>query len=108
VQLATAHCCSDQGCHTDDLDGQNTALTVGGIGRESGWWTRQIYELAALDQIQMCEANLAKMPKFHRTLEHPTMARSESSPETQIDLNRSMSTSCFSRQLRIELTDKAT
>jgi hypothetical protein len=71
-------------------------------------WKRQIYELAALDQIQMSEANLAKVPIFHRTPEYPTMAGSESSPETQIDLNRSMSTSCFSRQLRIELTDNVT
>ena len=45
-----------------------SAELAGGLVR----WKRQIYELAALDQIQMCEANLAKVSIFHRTLEYPT------------------------------------
>jgi hypothetical protein len=43
-----------------DLDGQNTALTVGGMARDLVGGKRQIYELAALDQIQMCEANFGQ------------------------------------------------
>jgi hypothetical protein len=58
--VATIHCCSDQGCRTGDLDGQNTALTVGGMARDLVGWKRHIYELAALDQIQMCEANFGQ------------------------------------------------
>jgi hypothetical protein len=45
------------------------------LARDLGGWKRQIYELAALDQIEMCEANLAKVPIcFRKTVEYSTMA----------------------------------
>jgi hypothetical protein len=59
-----SRCSSGSSQRHDDLEGPAQRLTVSEMARDLIWgWERQIYELAALDQIQMYEMkhNLAKV-----------------------------------------------